>query len=228
MAVKTEAPKKSRTHTIYKKVDGTKVPGVTTVIGLYDDGKSGAFAHAAWKLGIAGIDYKEVWGKKRDTGTLCHYYIECDNKENEPDKAYLEEFPQDIIDKAETGFLGYLDWTKANVKQVLGSEVQLVDNELGYGGTIDMPYVNTQNKVILGDYKTGKIYDTARLQIAAYENLWLVNNREPLQGKQIIQINSDDGLITAIPIGDLTREFELFKHLLAIYNLQKELRREKK
>lgn len=226
MTTKTDAPKKSRAHTIYRKSDGTRIPGTTTIINLLDDGKSGAFAHVAWKYGMEGINYKEVWGKKRDTGTLCHYYIECKNKGTELDAAYLEEFSKDVIGKAETGFLGYLDWERINVKQILGAEIQLVDEELGYGGTIDIPYINMQNKVVLGDYKTGKVYDTTRLQIAAYENLWQVNRKEPLEGKQIIQIDSENGLITAIPIGDLTREFEMFKHLLAIYNLQKQLRKE--
>ena len=214
---------KTKAHGKYRNKLGEIVPGVTTIVGLYDDGKSGALAHAAWKIGIEGNDYREVWNKKRDAGTLCHYFIDCDNKGIELDKEYVNEFPQDVIGKAETGFLGYLDWKKLNVSEVLASEIPLVDEELGYGGMLDMPYINKQGKFIIADHKTGRVYDSMKIQFAAYGNLWLVNKGNLPDGKEILQIDNEEGLVTVIPIGDSTLYFELFKHLLRVYQIQKEV-----
>ena len=43
---------------------GICAPGVTTVTGLLDNGKAGAFAYAAAKLTREGVDYKAEWEAK--------------------------------------------------------------------------------------------------------------------------------------------------------------------
>ena len=207
---------RTKIHTVYKNSKGEKVPGVTTIIGLLD--KSGPLMHWAWKLGCEGKDYKKARDKAADSGTLCHYLIECDSLEIQLDKEYLKEFTQTDIEKAETGYLAYLEWKKTNIDKILHAEYQGACDK--YGGTIDCIARLKNGKTALIDYKTGGVYDSAYYQVAAYEKLSPVSIEE----KMILQINKEDGLFTLHQLGNLDKHFEVFKHLLEIYYLKKEIK----
>ncbi len=210
---------KTHAHTVYKLKDGkTRVPGVTTIVGLLD--KSGPLMGWAWKLGMAGQDYRKVRDKAADAGTLTHYLIECDSKGVEPDKAYTDEFSKDNMDKAETGFLAYLEWKKHNIDKILYSEYRGVHEDLKYGGTVDCIAKLKSGKVALIDFKTGNVYKETSIQIAAYCELSLLSIDE----RMILQINKDEGSFIVHQLGNLDKCFEIFKHLLAVYYLRKEIK----
>ena len=69
-------------HTIYKKADGTRVPSVTTYLGVL---AKPALIHWAWELGVQGLDYRKVRDQAGDVGTLVHYLILCQLQGQEPD-----------------------------------------------------------------------------------------------------------------------------------------------
>lgn len=207
----------TRAHVRYKLADGkTQVPGVTTIVGMLD--KSGPLMAWAWKLGMAGQDYKKVRDKAADAGTLTHYFCECDSKGIKTDTEYVNSFSKENIDKAETGFLAYLEWKLHNIDTILHSEYQSVHEELKYGGTIDCIAKLKSGKVALIDYKTGGVYSETSIQIAAYRELSPI----AIDEQMILQINKEDGSFIVHKLGNLDRYFEMFKHLLAVYYLQKE------
>ncbi len=239
--VKNEKASKSKAHIRYFKSDGiTPVPGTTTITGQLDEGKSGGMAYRAWEFGMKGLDYKVEWAKKTDSGSLCHYLVDCDNKNIQADQDHVDEFSKVVIEKAETGMLGWLDYKKEHISEIIASELPLVDDFLGFGGMVDTIARDKQGRLGLIDIKTGKVYESTKYQIAPYEYLWntrtieqirmIVEERggilnlkvmEKIEWKTVVQIDKDTGLITPIPYEDLSAPLEIFKHLLAIYYLKK-------
>ncbi|GAG07767.1 unnamed protein product, partial [marine sediment metagenome] len=128
------------------------------------------------------------------------------------------------IDLAENCLLSFWEWGKGHKIEVIMAEAQLVSSQYGYGGTIDC-YCKLDGIDTLLDFKTGKaIYPEMLYQLAAYEQLLSEDNH--LVGMtRILRIGRDDneGFEERL-VDDTTKHFELFKHCLAIYNLQKEIK----
>ncbi len=81
---------------------------------------------------------------------------------------------------------------------------------------------------VLVDFKTGKaIYSEYFYQLAAYENL-LVEAGHRFDKTMVLRIGRDEAEGFEVrDIGNLDKHFEVFKHCLAVYKLQGELRRTK-
>jgi len=218
--VKTATPKKARAHTIYK-MDGVRVPGVTTILGILN---KPALVKWANNLGLQGIDSTKYRDEMADIGTLAHQMIVDYFNEVETDTA---DYSENQIDLAENCLLSFWEWEKGHKIEVIMAEAQLVSS-LGYGGTIDL-YCELDGILSLVDFKTGKaIYPEMFYQLAAYRKL-LTENEHPVKGVRILRIGRDDneGFEERL-VADTAKHLELFNHCLAIYNLQKEIRKEKK
>jgi hypothetical protein len=205
----------------YRDNDGSKVPGVTTVLGVLGLNK-GALLGWAYKQGLAGVPLYEARDKAGDIGTLCHLMIQYDLL----DKVYdTSNYPKDIVDKAENGFIAWLDWKRLVDFQLVESELSLVDNELKYGGTMDK--VAIKNRLSITDFKTGKgPYLEQWCQLSGYKHLWDIHHpNEPIDGGcYLLLVNKEDAGFTYAHKIALDKHFEIFKHALAIYKLSKELK----
>ena len=219
---KTDAPKKSKAHTIYKLEDGTKIPGVTTVLGILN---KPALVIWANQLGLQGIDSSKYRDEMADIGTLAHQMILNYFQKIDTDTS---EYSKSQIDLAENCMLSFWEWEKGHKIEVILAEVQLISKEYGYGGTIDC-FCKLDGQPTLLDFKTGKaIYPEFFYQLAAYEQL-LAEAGHLIEVTRILRIgrDADEGFEERL-IGDTTKHFELFKHCLAIYNLQKDIRKDGK
>ena len=203
----------TKVHQVYKKKDGTRVAGVTTILGILS---KPALIHWAWNLGCKGEDYRKVRDKAASIGTIGHYLIECHLKKQTPK---LDDYSKNDIDKAETAFLAYLDFEKNHHLKVLGSEIQLVSEKYGYGGTIDC-YAELDGKTALIDFKTSNgVWPEMRCQVAAYAELLREHGKE-VDECHLLRIDKDTGEFHHHPMKDLTREWKLFKGLCKIYPLK--------
>ena len=108
-----------------------------------------ALIHWAWDLGIKGQDYRKVRDKAGSIGSITHLMIEKHLKNEKPD---LSEYSKADIDKAENAFIGYLDFEKVHKLKPIEQEIQLVSEQYGYGGTIDL-YAELDDKKCLIDFK---------------------------------------------------------------------------
>ena len=105
------------------------------------------------------------------------------------------------------------------VKKVLYVEARVFDWRIKYAGTLDIIYLNHQNRICLDDYKTGQINPlAAKLQTAAYKK-----PAERLYGLKIIERAS----VWLSPTGSYKRtiyrdrgDFDGFVHALATANLK--------
>ena len=197
-----------KTHQTYKTDSGERVDGCSTIAKIGED--SGALIHWAWKCGCEGLDYRKVRDTAASTGTLAHWMAECHIRGQEPD---LSEFSPAMVAQAETCFIKFLDWWKG--KTLIASELQLVSNQHGYGGTMDiLCREDASGRVILADLKTSKaIYPSMWRQLAGLNGLVLEN----LSGDQhpgqfdVVRIGKEDEadfeVQTRMALG---KEFEAF------------------
>lgn len=210
---------KVKTHTQYRLSDGTRVPGVTTVLGILNKPALVGWANS---LGLQGIDSKKYVDDKADIGKACHYLIECDVKGEAPE---LSDYSPATVSAAENGFLKWLDWRAGKDFVLIGSEMPLVSENYRYGGTVDIfASVNGINTLI--DIKTSGsgIWPEMRHQVSAYRKL-LIENGYAVDQVVILRVGRDDteGFQYEI-IKNLEEHFELFLHCYAIYRLQKKLK----
>lgn len=211
-----DAPKKSKAHVIYKLSDGTKVPGVTTVLGILN---KPALVIWANRLGLQGIDSNKYRDEMADIGTLAHQMI-VDYFKGE--KTDTSEYSSSQISLAENCLLSFWEWEKGHKIEVIMAEVQLISTEYNYGGTIDC-FCNLDGQPTLLDFKTGKaIYPEMFYQLAAYEQL-LTEAGKLIEVTRILRVGRDaDEGFEERTVGKLDKQFEIFKHCLEIYNLRKE------
>ena len=221
MPAKTkDAPNKSRAHTIYKLEDGTRIPGVTTVLGILD---KPALVRWANNLGLQGIDSNKYRDEMGDIGTLAHKMILNYFNKVETDTG---DYSKNQVELAENCLLSFWEWENGHEIEVIMAEKQLVSSEYGYGGTIDC-FCKLDGQPTLLDFKTGKaIYPEMFYQLAAYEQL-LIETGERMFNTKILRIgrDADEGFEERVVVNTFNH-FEIFKSCLAIYNLQKEIRRE--
>ncbi len=211
--------KKSKSHTVYKLSDGTRVPGVTTFLQVLN---KPALVKWANNLGLQGIDSNKYVDNLADVGTLAHTMIMAYLKGEEVDTS---EYSQTQIDLAENSFISYLEWAKSHKIEPILVEEPLVSEEYRFGGTPDLiAVVDGVNTLI--DFKTSKaLYPEHNIQVAAYWSLVLEHSYE-VSEVLILRIGRDaDEGFEIRPVVNLKDNWELFTHCLAIYELQKQLRK---
>lgn len=222
MQLELVASKRSQTHQRYYNKAGKQLPGVTTVLGVL---AKPALVPWANGLGLQGINVREYVDVLATVGKLGHEMICCHNKGVKFEGAG---YPSDLIDKAENCFLSYLSWEKQHKVEPILCEAPLVSELYGFGGTVDM-LAKVDGVDTIVDYKTGKaIYSEHIYQVAAYRQLVTESNYFP-SAVRILQIGRDEteGFSEKV-VTDTVREWQLFEHCLAIYQLMKGQRQSEK
>ncbi len=204
-------------HTRYRNAKGIVVPGVTTVIALL---AKPALIPWAWKLGMAGEDMNKVRDKAADIGTCVHYLCECFLKGQNPE---LQHFTGDTIAKAKPLSAKFQDWFTKEDLTMVASECNLVSEKWQFGGCVDLVAMTVDKRRGLYDIKTSKgVYDEYRIQLSAYEEAWdELHPDEPIDFIKVVHLDKESGGLNLYDFEHLHTEFEIFKHLRAIYVLQK-------
>ncbi len=219
-----KAKKKDRGHQRYRLRDGTIVPGVTTIVGVM---AKPALINWANRMGLQGIDTTKYVDSLADAGTLAHYLVECDLVDEEPDPAYLDEFSKVDLDRAENSLLSYYEWRKQHEIEIIGTEMQLVSEEHGFGGTCDI-YCKLDGRFALIDIKTCKaLYgkaDEKWTQVAGY-SLLLEENFHKVDAEYILRIGREESEgFEFVESPDPLLHSDRFFTCLELYNINKRLR----
>ena len=208
---------KTKTHTQYRLKSGTLVPGVTTVLNLLD---KPAIHFWIAKVTKEGHDWTKMRDQAADIGSLTHYLILCDLKNIKPDTS---DYAQADIDKAQNAMKSYYAWRKMNDVIPIEVESSSVSEKFGFGGTFDL-YASVNGISTLIDFKTsGALYADYNTQIGAYFQLLRENKGVIAVGKLIRITKGDNSDFEVKTIEQIEKQWELFKHLLRVYNLKKEL-----
>ena len=204
----------TKAHTLYKKLDGTIVPGGSTICKVGEDQSN--LISWAWNLGMQGEDYKKVKDKAADIGSVAHFLIESHFQQYTPN---LSDFSRDAIEVASQVFEKFLRaWQDSKLTWV-DSEVSLVSESYSYGGTLDIIARDESGKLVLIDIKSQpRIYGSVYRQIAGYEYLWNEVKEEKIEKRVIFRHGKEDpDDIEVRWLGDMEKHFDVFKAQLALY-----------
>lgn len=209
-------------HIVYKLASGKRVAGVTTILNVIN---KPALIKWANDLGLQGIDSTTYVDNLADIGTLGHSMIMSHLTGRE---LGTEGYTKEQIDLAENSFISYLNWEEQHTVEPILVETPLVSEQYKYGGTLDLLAVVDGVDTLI-DFKTGKaLYPEHSIQVAAYWMLAVEHGYSVNEGL-ILRIGRDeDEGFEVKPVNDIEANWELFTHCLAIYELQKQLRRKKK
>jgi len=212
----------------YKLKDGTKCPGVTTIISRFKD--SGGllwWAFEQGKLAEQGI-ISSLYDKRdeaADAGTLAHSMVE----------RYIEDgtrlvIPDNEVGKqAEQGFKNYLQWEENNRIKIVKQEMEMVSEKYQFGGCPDALGIDNQNNLCILDWKTssGGPYTDWLLQLAAYNLLWFENNPDkPIAGGfHLLKFSKENADFSHFFWSELNEAEEYFLILLKAYVLDKKLKK---
>jgi hypothetical protein len=177
----------------------------------------------AWNEGIEGRDYKETSKKACDAGTFAHAMVEADLKKQE--FKFPEDTPTDILGKAETAYLAWLEWRDIVDFKVLDSEKPLVSEKHKYGGTLDIAAVKKKTSIV--DLKTSNaIYPDHLCQISAYGQLWNEHYPDnPIDAYYLLRLGKEDGSFHYNYWPSLPEAWEAFQCALKLHELHKVLKK---
>ena len=199
---------------------GTKVPGVTTVIGRWKE--SGGLIHWAWALGMEGKDYRQVRDSAADAGTCAHAMVECDIRNKPFDE---KPWPKETLEKAWRAFGAYQEWKDQTRLVPIASELSLISEQHRFGGTLDAMLIN--GKTALGDWKTSNaVYQDYLIQLAAYGYLWNEHNpdNQITGGYHLLRFSKNEGDFVHYYFAELDVAWCAFLHMRALYDLDKQLK----
>jgi hypothetical protein len=198
----------------YRLQDGTRVPGVTTIIGKFKE--AGGLIHWSWDLGMQGIDYRKVRDEAANIGTIAHNMVEQWIK-HEP---IVAEGPAEQVDRAKNSFQQFIEWADQSRLEIVQSETPLVSEKHRFGGTLDSMLVT--GKLSLGDWKTSNaIYRDYLLQLAAYGILWEENfpDRPITGGYHLMRFAKDSPDFAHYSWGELEEAKEGFLLMRRLYDI---------
>lgn len=203
------------------KVDGVRVPSVTTILSRFKD--SGALIYWAWDQGKQGLDYRQTRDAAADAGTIAHAMIESIIRVKPfPLKA---DYPPEVWAKAMSSFSAFQEWSQQTRLTPVETEVPMTCKCHMFGGTLDTMMVN--EKLSLGDFKTGNaVYIEHLCQLAAYGHLWNVNNPEqPIEGGyHLLRLSKVEGDFSHHFWANLDKAWRRFELLREAYDLDSELK----
>lgn len=220
MTVKTvETTRLSKRHIQYRLANGLLVPGVTTVVNQMD---KPALAAAANRLGLQGIDSGVHWKGLAAIGSLAHKMIEHELKGTDPTED-LKDFTENEQKRARNSFARFHEWRDGREFTFIASELALVSEKWGYGGTGDCVAL-IEGVPSYCDFKTGAIYLEAEVQGAACAELLDENGYGPIE--QIVLLGlprGDDETFHERVMNRWADQFQLFRSLLDVYRIKQVL-----
>lgn len=206
---------------IYRNKDGERVPSVTTVLNQWGANKQ-ALMHWAWKQGDSGISLYEK--PEAETGTIAHMLIEADIKGSGLD---ISQFPMERTKEAQKCFENFLEWKRVHKLTPIKTELSLISEVYQYGGTLDLVAL-VDDRLSIVDWKTGKdVYEDHIIQLQAYATLWHENFPESILfgGFHVLRTGKEIASFAHHWYGEFPGALEAFKHLRALYDLGKKIKK---
>ena len=208
---------KHQGHIVYRNTEGKQVPGVTTICGQL---AKPFLAPAANKLGLSGINSTDYWKSLADIGSLAHEMILAHIRGEELN---TDDYTKKEIDLANSCFQSYLNWESKHTIEPMLSERPLVSHTYQFGGTLDC-FCKLDGVDTLLDWKTGGIYKEAVIQVSAYQQLLLEKGYLARHAIIVGIPRSPDESYKEITVTEFELGWEIFYHLLKLYQLIKRLK----
>lgn len=208
---------RDKAHIIYK-VNGKRVPGVTTVLSVL---AKPALITWSNKLGLNGIDVNKYVDDKAAIGTLAHEMIMNHFAGEETD---TRDYSPNQVDYAENSVFSYLAWEHGKEIKPILIEHAMVHERLLYGGTCDL-YCELDGVKTLVDFKTGSgIFPEHYYQLCAYRKLLFENGYDVDQAMILNIPRAESEAFKVETYTDFETGEEIFQHCLELYKLIKKVK----
>jgi hypothetical protein len=211
------------------KVNGKRVPGVTTIIGRFKD--SGGLLWWAFEQGKAAErgEINSLYDKRDaagDAGTLAHEFVEDYINGTKEDQMVAPD--GELGQQAWQGFQNYLEWADNNKMIVVAQEMEMVSESYKFGGCPDAIAYDSKNRLCLLDWKTSNgVYPDYLIQLAAYRHLWEFNNPDKLitGGFHLCRFSKEHADFAHHYWGELDDAWQQFKLFRQAYDIDKKLKK---
>jgi hypothetical protein len=202
-------------------VNGVRVPSVTTITGHF---KGAGLIHWAYNRGLEKKELYESRDQAAGIGAVVHQWIEDDlyGRDHAGESLSMED-----LEFANTSYTAWQRWSKQVELELVETEVPLLSEEYGYGGTLDaVAYVS--GELALFDWKTsGGSYPDYIAQVAAYRNLLWERDGSGPESAYLVRVGKEYGdfHVHSWPEVVLDDGWEFFLALKKSYELEKKLKR---
>lgn len=206
----------------YKNSSGKRLPGVTTILSGNLGWDTQMLVAWARKVAMAGGDPNVIRDEAADTGTLAHYIVECFVNKTTPD--YEKQYSPEQKAKAMNCVQGFKLWKDKYNPEFVVSELSLVNEDYGFGGTIDI-ISKIDNKLVINDLKTNNYMSQKMvIQVSAYKKLYELHTGESVDWCEIIQLNKDKPEYKLYRFHNeiLDQGWKAFEMLLQLHKMKKE------
>lgn len=227
-------------HQVHR-VDGKRVPSVTTVTGRFKD--SGGLIFWANAVGLgdrdcddqepckkcglrAGKNHRDVVKKAADIGDLGHDYIECAVKGTELDMSKFAHLDEEQLELGQTCKQAFDRWWAGSDVKIMETEYPLTSQELKFGGTFDAcGWV--QGRFALIDWKTSNdIYPDYCAQLAGYVILIEEHGMPDVEEIHILRVSKKTGAFhhVSLPRKTFQPAIDYFVQARKLYDMEKDLK----
>lgn len=209
----------------YTLRDGSKVPGVTTVIGGSLGWNKEGLLRWAWMEGKEGRNYRDTSQAAADAGTLAHAMIEA-HIQDSPFTPPAGTEPGNLA-KAETAFGACREWLSDLRIALVATEIKLVSEAHRFGATPDAIGVRGEKGLVLLDWKSSRgTYADHVIQVAAYAEAWEEVAGQPLVGGvYLCRFDKNSGGFSTKwwPRDAMAGPWKAFLALRQLYDLKREV-----
>lgn len=211
----------------YKLKDGTKCPGVTTILSRFKE--SGGLLQWAYAQGQAAErgEIDNLYDKRdsaAEAGTLAHSLVEA-----HINGLPLPALPDNVIGKqAQQGYENYVRWAEDNRIQIIKQEEQMVSEVCRFGGCPDALGIDNRGQLCILDWKTSNgVYLDYLLQIAGYRILHEENHPDqPITGGfHLLRFSKENADFAHHYWSELEDAKEMFILLVRAFELDKRLKK---
>lgn len=204
---------------IYNK-NNQEFPSVTTIIHILGNERLMQWSNI---MGFKRKSITAILDESAEYGTYVHEYMRKIIDDNAPSPNNIPAKHLIRIKNIEPKFRSFVREHNLIVSK---TEFEMVDETLGYGGTMDMfGSIRVSNKSFndyILDFKTAKsVHSTMWLQLGGYYNLCKKYNMNP-KGGGIIRINDDAIRLTLIDLDELQAYSKAFNQLKKFYDFWKD------
>lgn len=220
------AKRKQAPRPVYRTADGTRVPSVTTVLGVI---AKPALTKWANRLGLQGIDSEAFVEEAAGAGTLTHMVIESTlNPEKPWARELADEFTEEERAMARIAWRRFARWHSVHEVEPLLMEHSLVSERLRVGGTVDL-YARIDGVPTVVDFKTSNtVYDSHLLQLAAYRSL-LEEAGHPVEQVRVVLLPREEQEEGGESVVSETEPYlAVFESAVQLYRVQQRLHQEER
>lgn len=208
--------------TEYKLADGTRVSGVTTILGRFKE--SGGLLQWAFQTGKSGAaKLYDSRDEAATAGKLVHDWVESDIL-----GLPAPEIPDEFRQRCDSAYGAWSEWFHGSRFEIVATEVPIVSELHRFGGTIDAIAKDRHGRLCLLDWKTSNaVYSDYALQLAAYALLWNeANPGQPITGGfHLARFAKEHGDFEHRWWPELNEAEDMFLLLVKAYDLDKKLRK---